>query len=808
MANEAQCAWVTVSEAASILGVSARTLRRWDAEGKLTPRRHPTNGYRLYDRSEVAEVATRVGRGQSSHQLFDERREVLERLDRARARRPRCITLFGLAGVGKSTVAEAFAAERGPSVRLFVADLDAEVLHQRFLQAGSELRGSGLMVVDGADRDDVAWGELCDALPNTVDVLLVRRLPLDVHGEHTVALTPLTASEIDAIASRAGITMPETVRALGLPELVDAELRRATRRDPHRDARTPEEETTPSRAEVIERVLASVPSSVLAVISANTEPSDGLDVEASNVLVERRLTDRRLAVRLGLVMPDGSPSPLSSWMEGEASSGMHAIVLDPPSSRRWEQADHVAGLALWSSGEPATASHRVAHWRRMGQLRRARSELVRALSHAEESGDAESLARVWVEQGALAAVTGGEEAEAVLAAAHGMLERCGRLEDACIAFGHRARVLLSKRAYDRAERTALQWYSMASTLDLRRQRDDARALLLLGSYRRRGSVDALRRYVDAMGVEERHGAWWEALERRAQLVDVLIDRGELALAAPQVARGRELAERYGHVAFEARFVRAEAMIAVDAGQPVTLRSVLEVDAIGFLEHARAQVAVALALAPARWSLAEAPFDAAAKAYAAAGDRELSVACHRFAVVARVLSGGRGESPRIGPNGRCASLAVEALRIVEHRPLPASSRRHRTWDALASCDVIARAFARLVLAVERRRSVSGPALRRESGMWRIDEGRLDLRGAPRHEAALAAIEAGARTVSSLGAVLWPESARRVATARARRVVEDLVRLTEGAIGLDDADEDSAIRWPEGSSRGEVASVASH
>lgn len=792
-ASTSQPAWVTVSEAASILGVSPRTLRRWDTEGKLTPRRHPSNGYRLYDRAEVAEVATRAGRGQSSHSLFDERREVLERLDRARARRPRCITLFGLARVGKSTVAEAFAAERGPSVRLHVGDLDAEALRQRFLQAGSELRGSGLMVVDGADRDDVPWGELCDALPDTVDVLLVRRLPLQIHGEHTVALTPLTPSEVDAIARRASTAMPETVRALGLPELVDAELR-STRRDVRR---APEDESASSYAEVIERVRASIPPSVLAVIAASAQ---ALDAEASN--------RRRLATRLGLVMSDGSPSPLASWIEGasEPHDRAHTVVLDPPSSRRWEQVDHVSGLAIWACTEPATAVHRVAHWRRMGQLRRARCELLRALSHAEESGDAESLARVWVEQGALAAATGGEEAEAVLAAAHGLLERCGRLEDACIAFGHLARVLLSKRAYDRAERTALQWFSMASTLDLRRQRDDALALLLLGSYRRRGSVEALGRYVDAMGAEEEHGAWWEALERRAQLVDVLIDRGELALATTHVARGRELAKRYDHVAFEARFVRAEAMIAVDAGRPVTLRSVPEADAIGVLEHARAQVAVALALAPARWSLAEAPFEAAAKAYAAAGDRELSVACHRFAVVARVLSGGRGESQRIGPNGRCASLAVEALRIVEHRPLPASPRRHRTWDALASHDVIARAFARLVLAVERRRGVDGPELRRESGAWRIDEGRLDLRGAPRHESALAAITSGARTVAALGAVLWPEAPRRIATARARRIAEDLVRLTEGAILLEDAEDDTAIRWSEGSASSEPPAVA--
>jgi len=41
-------AYRTVSEAANFLGVSAATLRNWDRSGKLKPRRHPQNGYRIY----------------------------------------------------------------------------------------------------------------------------------------------------------------------------------------------------------------------------------------------------------------------------------------------------------------------------------------------------------------------------------------------------------------------------------------------------------------------------------------------------------------------------------------------------------------------------------------------------------------------------------------------------------------------------------------------------------------------------------------------------------------------------------------
>ena len=40
--------YVTIREAAEMLGVCEATLRRWDKLGKLKAVRHPINGYRLY----------------------------------------------------------------------------------------------------------------------------------------------------------------------------------------------------------------------------------------------------------------------------------------------------------------------------------------------------------------------------------------------------------------------------------------------------------------------------------------------------------------------------------------------------------------------------------------------------------------------------------------------------------------------------------------------------------------------------------------------------------------------------------------
>ena len=45
--------WLQVGDAASLLGVSEKTLRNWDRAGKLRPVRHPINGYRLYRASDL-----------------------------------------------------------------------------------------------------------------------------------------------------------------------------------------------------------------------------------------------------------------------------------------------------------------------------------------------------------------------------------------------------------------------------------------------------------------------------------------------------------------------------------------------------------------------------------------------------------------------------------------------------------------------------------------------------------------------------------------------------------------------------------
>lgn len=45
--------YLTVGEAAELLGVTSETLRNWDRKGRLRAYRNPLNGYRLYRRDEL-----------------------------------------------------------------------------------------------------------------------------------------------------------------------------------------------------------------------------------------------------------------------------------------------------------------------------------------------------------------------------------------------------------------------------------------------------------------------------------------------------------------------------------------------------------------------------------------------------------------------------------------------------------------------------------------------------------------------------------------------------------------------------------
>jgi excisionase family DNA binding protein len=58
--------YLTVAQAASVLGVAANTVRAWDAAGKLPSRRNPVNGYRLFKRADLEAFLAAIDRNEAS----------------------------------------------------------------------------------------------------------------------------------------------------------------------------------------------------------------------------------------------------------------------------------------------------------------------------------------------------------------------------------------------------------------------------------------------------------------------------------------------------------------------------------------------------------------------------------------------------------------------------------------------------------------------------------------------------------------------------------------------------------------------
>ncbi|MEK7150724.1 MAG: helix-turn-helix domain-containing protein [Patescibacteria group bacterium] len=52
--------YLTIKQAAVMLGVSPLTLRNWDKKGQLVAYRHPVNNYRVYKRDELNRLLERI----------------------------------------------------------------------------------------------------------------------------------------------------------------------------------------------------------------------------------------------------------------------------------------------------------------------------------------------------------------------------------------------------------------------------------------------------------------------------------------------------------------------------------------------------------------------------------------------------------------------------------------------------------------------------------------------------------------------------------------------------------------------------
>ena len=57
--------YVSVKEAAYILGVSPLTLRNWDKSGKFPASRHPMNNYRVYKTDDLLQIIDDIESGEA-----------------------------------------------------------------------------------------------------------------------------------------------------------------------------------------------------------------------------------------------------------------------------------------------------------------------------------------------------------------------------------------------------------------------------------------------------------------------------------------------------------------------------------------------------------------------------------------------------------------------------------------------------------------------------------------------------------------------------------------------------------------------
>lgn len=67
--------YITIKNAAKMLGVTPLTLRNWDKRGKLVASRHPLNNYRVYTLSDIQNLLKRIDCGKPRKleiQFFEE----------------------------------------------------------------------------------------------------------------------------------------------------------------------------------------------------------------------------------------------------------------------------------------------------------------------------------------------------------------------------------------------------------------------------------------------------------------------------------------------------------------------------------------------------------------------------------------------------------------------------------------------------------------------------------------------------------------------------------------------------------------
>lgn len=60
--------YLTIGEAAKMIGVTPLTLRNWDKKGKLEAARNPINNYRMYKKEKIKKFIKKMEEGKNKKQ--------------------------------------------------------------------------------------------------------------------------------------------------------------------------------------------------------------------------------------------------------------------------------------------------------------------------------------------------------------------------------------------------------------------------------------------------------------------------------------------------------------------------------------------------------------------------------------------------------------------------------------------------------------------------------------------------------------------------------------------------------------------
>ena len=71
--------YITIQEAAGLLGVTAQTLRTWESKGELVPYRNPINNYRMYKVGQIEEFIEQMANERKKKSKFKLKVKIVSR---------------------------------------------------------------------------------------------------------------------------------------------------------------------------------------------------------------------------------------------------------------------------------------------------------------------------------------------------------------------------------------------------------------------------------------------------------------------------------------------------------------------------------------------------------------------------------------------------------------------------------------------------------------------------------------------------------------------------------------------------------